>query len=81
VPRDGEAAERPAFLDAPFPPIPQPTLVIWGMRDRYLLPVQLDGLAALVPELTVVRIDAGHFVTWGAAETVTHAMAEWARTK
>jgi pimeloyl-ACP methyl ester carboxylesterase len=81
VPEDGAASGRPAFLDAPFPPIRQPTLVIWGMRDRYLLPVQLDGLDALVPDLTLIRIDAGHFVTWRAAETVTTAMAEWMRTK
>jgi len=78
VPGDGETAERPAWLGAPFPPIPQPTLVIWGLRDRYLLPVQLDGLPALVPDLSVVRIDdAGHFVPWEKPEAVTAAMLEW----
>ena len=37
-----------------------PTL-IWGMRDPYILPQQLDGLDAYAPDLTVVRIeDGGH---------------------
>jgi pimeloyl-ACP methyl ester carboxylesterase len=39
-----------------------PTLVIWGMRDPSMLPQQLDGLDAYVPDLTVVRIDdGGHY--------------------
>lgn len=81
VPAPGEDAPRPAFLDAPFPPVTQPTLVIWGMRDTALLPVQLDGLDALVPDLTVVRIeDAGHFVPWEKPEAVTDAMLAWLRT-
>ena len=77
VPAPGEAPERPAWLDAPFPPVTQPTLVIWGMADKALLPVQLDGLDALVPDLTVVKVDAGHFVPWEAPDAVTKAMQEW----
>ncbi len=77
VPAIDETPERPAFLDAPFPPVTQPTLVIWGMADQALLPVQLDGLDALVPDLTMVKIDAGHFVTWEAPAQVTSAMLDW----
>jgi pimeloyl-ACP methyl ester carboxylesterase len=78
VPAPGETPDRPIWLDAPFPPITQPTLVIWGMKDSALLPVQLDGLPALVPDLSLVRIDgAGHFVPWEKAELVTEAMLEW----
>lgn len=78
VPAPGEAAERPFWLDAPFPPVTQPTLVIWGMKDHALLPVQLEGLPALVPDLTIVRIeDGGHFVPWEKPEAVTAAMREW----
>lgn len=77
VPEMGENAPRPAFLDAPFPPIIVPTLVIWGMRDKALLPSQLDGLEALVPDLTVTKVDAGHFVPWEAPEAVTAAMRDW----
>ncbi len=78
VPAIGEDAPRPAFLDAPFPSVTQPTLVIWATGDPALLPVQLDGLDALVPDLTVVRIeDAGHFVPWEKPDAVTDAIRNW----
>lgn len=77
VPAMDETPERPAFLDAPFPPLKQPTLVIWGTKDKALLPVQLEGLDSVVPNLTVKKIDAGHFVTWEAADEVTAAMLDW----
>src|SRR3569623_3160197 len=78
VPASGAAPERPAFLDGPFPPLRVPTLVIWGMDDKALLPVQLDGLEALVPDLTVERLDGvGHFAPWEAPDRVTDAMREW----
>jgi pimeloyl-ACP methyl ester carboxylesterase len=77
VPEIGDTIERPEFLDAPFPPLAVPTLVIWGMKDTALLPCQLDGLDALVPDLTIVRVDAGHFVPWEAPEAVTTAMRDW----
>lgn len=78
VPAPGEEAERPAWLDAPFPPVTQPTLVIWGMQDFALLPVQLEGLGELIPDLTVVPVeDGGHFVPWEKPEVVTAAMRAW----
>ena len=40
-----------------------PTLVIWGERDPHLLTTNLDGLDALVPDLTVRRVpDGTHWV-------------------
>ncbi len=77
VPAPGEAPPRPAFLDAPFPPVTQPTLVVWGTQDRALLPVQLDGLEALVPDLTVERVAGGHFIPWQAPDAVLAAMRRW----
>ncbi len=77
VPAPGETPERPAWLDAPFPPVTQPTLVVWGMQDQALLPVQLAGLDALVPDLTVAEVDAGHFVPWEAPEAVNAAIRGW----
>ena len=78
VPEPGEDPPRPAFLDAPFPPVTPPTLVIWGMADKALLPVQMDGLAALVPDLTIARVEgAGHFVPWEDAPAVLAAMRDW----
>lgn len=77
VPAPGETPERPAWLDAPFPPVIQPTLVIWGARDKALLPVQIEGLDAVVPDLTLVKVDAGHFVPWEAPEAVNAAIRGW----
>jgi pimeloyl-ACP methyl ester carboxylesterase len=77
VPAMGESSPRPAFIDAPFPRLAMPVLVVWGVRDRALLPCQLDGLDALVDDLTLVRIDAGHFVPWEAPDAVTTAMRDF----
>ena len=77
VPAMDEHPARPAFLDAPFPPVTQPTLAIWGVEDKALLPVQLDGLERYVPDLTIARVDAGHFVPWENAPAVLAAMRRW----
>lgn len=78
VPAMDATPERPAFLDAPFPPLRMPTLVIWGMEDKALLPVQIEGLEPLIPDLEIVRLDGvGHFAPWEAPEKVTGAMQKW----
>ena len=77
VPAMDETPDRPAFLDGPFPPLAMPVLVIWGMRDAALLPVQLEGLDALIPDLTLVKVDSGHFVPWEKPQPVTDAIREW----
>jgi pimeloyl-ACP methyl ester carboxylesterase len=78
VPAMDETPERPAFLDGPFPPLKVPTLVIWGLGDKALLPVQLEGLEALVPDLTLEKLEGvGHFAPWEAPEKITGAMREW----
>lgn len=77
VPAMDETPERPAFLDGPFPPLQMPVLVIWGMGDKALLPVQLEGLDTLVPDLKVVKVDAGHFVPWENPGAVNAAIRDW----
>jgi pimeloyl-ACP methyl ester carboxylesterase len=48
-----------------------PTLVIWGMRDGFLLPSLLDGLDACVPDLRIERIAEGtHWVIHEQPERV-----------
>lgn len=57
------------------PKVSIPTLVVWGMRDTALLPVQLEGLDRLVDELTVVKLpQAGHFIPWEAPQPVARAL-------
>jgi pimeloyl-ACP methyl ester carboxylesterase len=78
VPAPDEEAEMPAWAAGPFPPVTQPTLVVWGMQDKALLPIQLEGLDALVPRLKLVRIEeAGHFVPWEHPEPVVAAIREF----
>ena len=80
VPKPGEAAQAPAWTLAPFPKIAVPTLVLWAMRDTALLPVQLEGLDALVEDLRVVTVaEAGHFVPWEQPETVVAAIRDFVR--
>ncbi len=71
VPPPGVTVPLPDFLLRAFPSVTVPTLVVWGMRDKALLPLQLDGLETLVDELTIVRVeDAGHFVPWEKPDAV-----------
>lgn len=79
VPAMHETPARPDWLDAPFPPLAMPVLVIWGLRDVALLPSQLDGLDTLVPDLTIARVDAGHFVPWENPDAVIAAIRDWER--
>ena len=75
VPSPGIDVPIPDFLLRAFPKVPVPTLVIWGMQDKALLPLQLEGLDALVPDLRIARIaDAGHFVPWEKPEAVAAAL-------
>lgn len=61
--------------DLSIPAIRIPTLVIWGMADKALLPVQLDGLDKLVDCLRIERLPgAGHFAPWEAPEDVAAAL-------
>jgi pimeloyl-ACP methyl ester carboxylesterase len=61
----------PEWALKPFPKVRIPTLVIWGMKDKALLPIQLEGLDELVEDLMIVRIpEAGHFVPWEAPDEV-----------
>ena len=73
-------------MDAPFalpsdwspPPLPNltiPTLVIWALDDLALPPANLEGLDAVVEDLTIERVpDCGHFVPWEAPEAVNAAI-------
>jgi pimeloyl-ACP methyl ester carboxylesterase len=75
VPAPGIEVPIPDWVVSLFPTVKVPTLVIWGMRDKALLPVQLDGLDRLVEDLAIRRIpDAGHFVPWEKPEAVAAAL-------
>ncbi len=49
----------------------RPTLVVWGERDRALLPGLLDGLDAWVPDLRIERVpEASHWIVHEQPERV-----------
>jgi pimeloyl-ACP methyl ester carboxylesterase len=76
VPPPGVTEPLPDWLLKAFPKVRIPTLVIWGMTDPALLPLQLEGLDALVKDLRIVRLpDAGHFAPWEAPDDVAQALA------
>lgn len=61
-PLPGERMDDPGIKPERFI-VKVPTLVIWGERDKALLPGNLDGLEEFVPDLAVRRIpDASHWV-------------------
>lgn len=75
VPAVDEVAVRPAFLNAPFPRVTMPTLVVWAIDDLALRPSLIEGLDTLVDDYSFVPVrGCGHFVTWEAPEAVNAAM-------
>jgi len=75
VPPPSVSLPLPEWLLGAFPAVKVPTLVIWGMKDVALLPIQLDGLDRLVDDLTIVRLPAvGHFAPWEAGDQVVAAL-------
>jgi pimeloyl-ACP methyl ester carboxylesterase len=75
VPAMDEEAAIPAFAAGDFPTLAIPTLVVWAMDDLALPASNLDGLDALVPDLTLVPVhDCGHFVIWEKPDEVNAAM-------
>jgi pimeloyl-ACP methyl ester carboxylesterase len=82
VPPPGMTVPLPDWVVKPFPKVQVPTLVIWGMRDAALLPVQLEGLDELVEDLAIVRLpNAGHFAPWEAPAEVAAALAPFLAEK
>ncbi|MEA3066462.1 MAG: hypothetical protein QOJ27_2923 [Sphingomonadales bacterium] len=78
VPAPGEEAKAPLWTHAPFPRLKMPVLVVWGLKDTALLPVQLDGLHELIEDLRLVTSpSAGHFITWEEPGTVTAAISDF----
>lgn len=79
-PMDVPAMDAPfalpeGYKDAAVPPLAIPTLVIWAMDDIALPPVNMDGMAAIIPNLTIEQVaGCGHFVPWEAPGAVNAAI-------
>ncbi|MEN9717686.1 MAG: hypothetical protein RIQ99_564, partial [Pseudomonadota bacterium] len=77
------AMDAPYALPAGWKPvsIPQltiPTLVIWALDDHALPPENLEGMDAIIDDLTVVKVpNCGHFVPWEAPTAVNAALDQF----
>jgi pimeloyl-ACP methyl ester carboxylesterase len=78
VPAVGEDTALPAWTNLPFPSVAVPTLVIWGLKDKALLPVQLGDLHRHVEHLALAATpDAGHFIPWEHPQFVIAAIRDF----
>ena len=75
VPPPGITADIPDWLIGAFPTIKVPVLVIWGLDDKALLPVQLEGIGEVGDDVRVVPLKGvGHFAPWEAPHQVAAAL-------
>lgn len=75
VPLPGEEAALPNWVSAGVPKIRVPVLVIWGLDDKALLPVQLEGMGEVGDDVAVVPLPGvGHFAPWEAPDKVAAAL-------
>lgn len=72
---DAPFALPDGYTPMPLPPLTIPTLVIWAMDDLALPPANIEGLEAIIPNLTIEHVhDCGHFVPWEAPDRVNAAL-------
>ena len=74
VPAPGEDAAMPGWVHS-VPQIRIPVRVIWGLEDKALLPVQLQGIGEIGDDLDVFPLSGvGHFAPWEAPTDVAAAL-------
>lgn len=76
VPQPGITVDVPDLVFRVFPKIGIPVRVIWGLEDKALLPIQLEGIGEVADDVEVFPlIGVGHFAPWEAPEQVAEALA------
>ena len=75
VPPPGIIVDVPEWVAAAFPRIKVPVRIIWGLEDKALLPVQLEGIGEIGEEVDVYPLmGVGHFAPWEAPDQVAAAL-------
>jgi len=75
VPQPGITVDVPDLVLRAFPKIKVPVRVIWGLEDKALLPVQLDGIGEVGEDVEIFPLKGvGHFAPWEAPEQVAEAL-------
>ena len=76
VPTPGEHAAMPTWVERGVPKLHIPVRVIWGLEDKALLPIQLDGIGEVGDDVEVFPLKGvGHFAPWEAPDRVVAALA------
>ncbi len=76
VPAIGENAAMPAWVERGVPKLHIPVRVIWGLEDKALLPIQLEGSGEVGDDVEVFPLKGvGHFAPWEAPGQVAEALA------
>ncbi len=75
VPKPGEQAAMPDWVARGVPKLHIPVRVIWGLEDKALLPIQLEGIGEIGDEVEVFPLKGiGHFAPWEAPDQVADAL-------
>ena len=75
VPQPGITVDIPDLVLRAFRKIKIPVRVVWGLEDKALLPIQLDGIGEIGEEVEVFPLKGvGHFAPWEAPALVAEAL-------
>ena len=74
VPEPGAQATMPDWVDH-VPKIHIPVRIVWGLDDKALLPVQLEGIGEVADDVELFPLPGvGHFAPWQAPDAVAAAL-------
>jgi pimeloyl-ACP methyl ester carboxylesterase len=74
VPAPGEQAAMPQWVDH-VPKIRVPVRIVWGLEDKALLPIQLEGIGEIGDDVEIFPLEGvGHFAPWEAPDKVASAL-------
>jgi len=75
VPPPGITVDIPDWVLRAFPKIKVPVRIVWGLEDKALLPVQLDGIGEIGEDVELFPLQGvGHFAPWEAPVQVAEAL-------
>lgn len=76
VPPPGITVDVPEWTLRAFPKIRIPVRIVWGLEDKALLPIQLQGIGEVGDDIEVFPLaGVGHFAPWEAPDQVAAALA------
>ncbi|HVF37008.1 MAG TPA: alpha/beta hydrolase [Sphingomicrobium sp.] len=75
VPPPGITVDLPDAVLGSIPKVRVPVRVIWGLDDKALLPIQVEGIGEVGNDVEVFPLkDVGHFAPWQAPRQVAAAL-------